>query len=306
MRRKRRSPNRTSTSCASPTSARAARTTRPPTAGRKQSHRRHRLPRNGDLDGPQHDRVHAHGRRRRAMDWPGPVHRGKAHLRELGRRHVLPQRHPGDSRRRRGRREYHVQDPLQRRRRDDWRPAFRRTAHAGDDCPASRRGRRQAHHRRQRRAGQISGQLLLRRHPHPSSRRIGRDSARDARHPRLHGAAVRPDLRRGKAAEEEARQIPRSREARRHQRTGLRRLRRLRRAVELRVDRARRDRVRPQADDRPVVVQQGFLLRQGFLPVVRHCRRRPIAQADEGGGGRFFRTCRHRRCRRRPNRTACW
>ena len=92
---------------------------------------RHRLPRDGDLDGPQHDRVHAHGRRRRALDRPGAVHRREAHLREPGRRHLLPQRHPGDPRRGRGRRQHHLQDPLQRRGRDDRRPAGRRAAHAG-------------------------------------------------------------------------------------------------------------------------------------------------------------------------------
>ena len=41
-------------------------------------HRRHRLPRDGDLDGSQHDRVHAHGRRRRALDRPGAVHRTRS------------------------------------------------------------------------------------------------------------------------------------------------------------------------------------------------------------------------------------
>ncbi len=40
--------------------------------------RRHRLPRDGDLDGPQDDHVHAHGRRRRAVDRPGAVHRARS------------------------------------------------------------------------------------------------------------------------------------------------------------------------------------------------------------------------------------
>ena len=92
---------------------------------------RHRLPRHGHLDGPQHVRIHAHGRRRRAVDRPGAVHRREAHLREPRRRHVLPQRNPRDSRCRRGRRQHHVQDPLQRRGRDDRRPAVRRSADAG-------------------------------------------------------------------------------------------------------------------------------------------------------------------------------
>ena len=60
----------------------------------------HRLPRDGDLDGPRHVGVHADGRRRRAVDRPGAVHRREAHLRQPGRRHVLPQRHCSRSARR--------------------------------------------------------------------------------------------------------------------------------------------------------------------------------------------------------------
>ncbi len=104
-----------------------------PTPRRQPRDRRHRLPRHGDLDGPQHDRVHAHGWRRRALDRAGAVHGREAHLREPGRRHLFPQRHPGDPRRGRGRRQHHLQDPVQRRGRDDRRPAVRRAAHAGDD-----------------------------------------------------------------------------------------------------------------------------------------------------------------------------
>ena len=71
-------------------------------------------------------------------------------------------------------------------------------------------------------------------------------------------------------------------QARRHQRARVRRLRRLRRAIELRVGRAGRDRVRAQARDRPVVVQQGLFVPQGLLSLVRHRRRRHAAQAAEG------------------------
>ena len=74
----------------------------------------------------------------------------------------------------------------------------------------------------------------------------------------LHDPDLRPDLRRREAPPPQARQVPRSGEARRHQRARLRRLRRLRRQVELRVGRAGRDRVRPQAHDRPELVQQGL------------------------------------------------
>ena len=44
-------------------------------------HRRHRLPRDGDLDGPQDLDLHAHGRRGRAVDRPGALHQREAHLR---------------------------------------------------------------------------------------------------------------------------------------------------------------------------------------------------------------------------------
>ena len=68
----------------------------------------------------------------------------------------------------------------------------------------------------------------------------------------------------------EARHVPRSGQARHHQRAGLRGLRRLRREIELRLGAAAGDRIRPQAHHRPVVLQQGLLLREGLLPVVRH------------------------------------
>ena len=91
-----------------------------------------------------------------------------------------------------------------------------------------------------------------------------------SRNPRLHRADLRPDLRRREAPPPEARHVPRSRQARHHQRTGLRGLRRLRREVELRLGAAAGNRVRPQAHHRPVVLQQGLLLREGLLPVLRH------------------------------------
>ena len=96
-------------------------------------------------------------------------------------------------------------------------------------------------------------------------------------------AALRPDLRRRKAPPPQARHLPRSRQARLHQRAGLRGLRRLRCAVELRLDPAGRDRVRSQAPDRPVELQQGFLLRQRLLSVLRH---RAWCQDQEGRGHR--------------------
>ena len=112
-------------------------------AGRQPRDGRHRLSRDGDLDGSQHVDVHAHGRRRRAVDRPGAVHRREAHVRQSRRRHLLPQRHPRDPRGRRGQRQHHLQDPVQRRRRDDRRPAGRRSALARRHR-APMRGRRRA------------------------------------------------------------------------------------------------------------------------------------------------------------------
>ena len=72
---------------------------------------------------------------------------------------------------------------------------------------------------------------------------------------------------------------PRSRQARRDQRNGVRGLRRLQQQVELPVGRAAGDRVRPQAHHQPVHLQQGLLLREGLLPELRHRRGRA---AEEG------------------------
>ena len=102
------------------------------------------------------------------------------------------------------------------------------------------------------------------------------------RDPRLHGDDLRPDLRGRETPPPQARHVPRSRQARDHQRAGLRGLRRLRREVELRVGAAAGDRVGPQAHHRPVELQQGFLLPEGLLPVVRHGQRRA---AEEGRAG---------------------
>ena len=64
---------------------------------------------------------------------------------------------------------------------------------------------------------------------------------------------------------------------------GLRRLRRLRARLQLHGDRAARDRVRTQAADQPVKLQQGFLLRRGVLPELRDRSRRTPAQGRRRG-----------------------
>ena len=99
--------------------------------------------------------------------------------------------------------------------------------------------------------------------------------------------------------------VPDPRQARRHQRAGLRGLRRLRRAIELRLGAAAGDRIGPQAHHRPVELQQGLFLRQGLLPVLRDGARR---QAEEGRerrrAGATGRRCRSRSCRRSTTPTA--
>ena len=245
--------------------------------------------------------VHAHGRRRRALDRPGAVHDGKAHLREPGRRHLLPQRHPRDPRR--GRRpsvEHHLQDPLQRCGRDDRRPAVRRPAHAGDIA-------------RQVAAEGVKKIIVVSDEPDkypsgyfdagirdPSSRRSRRRAARRCATPpgctillydQTCAAEKRRRRKRGKYPDPAKRVV--------HQRARLRRLRRLRRQVQLRVGRAGRDRVRPQAHDRPELVQQGLFVRQRLLPELRHRRGRRPAQAEEGRRPATSPHCRIQRCRRR-------
>ena len=112
---------------------------------------------------------------------------------------------------------------------------------------------------------------------------VQRDAGRD---PGLHGDDLRPDLRRREAPPPQARHLPRSRQARADQRAGLRGLRRLRREVELRVGAAAGDRVGPQAHHRPIQLQQGLLLREGLLPVVRHGLRRDAEESRAGATAR--------------------
>ena len=111
----------------------------------------------------------------------------------------------------RGQGQHHLQDPVQRRGRDDRRPAGRRPDLAGDHRAAGRRRRRRKDRRRQRRAGQVSVRLFRGRHRDPPSRRPGQGAARAPRHAGLHRAALRPDLRGGKAPPPQARQVSRIR-----------------------------------------------------------------------------------------------
>ena len=250
---------------------------------------RHRLPHAGDRHGPQHQDLHPHGRRGRDLGRRQPLHRHAARLPEPGRRHLLPFRLSGDPPRRRGQHQHHLQDPLQRRRRHDRRPAARRQRHAVDDQPAGPCRRRAPHRAGERRAGQVPDRHRMGAGRHlPSPRRARRRAARAARVEGRVGPDLRPDLRRREAPPPQARHLPRPGQARVHQRGGLRGLRRLLGAVELPLGHAGRDRVRPQARHRPVVLQQGLLLPQRLLPELRHRRRRQAAQGQgrqEAGRG---------------------
>ena len=109
----------------------------------------------------------------------------------------------------------------------------------------------------------------------PRSRYLATQVSRD---PRNHGDRLRPDLRCGKTAAPQARQVPRSCDAGVHQRGGLRGMRGLRHQIQLRCRGARRNRIRTQAGDRSILLQQGFLLRRGLLSEFRHRPRWPLAQ----------------------------
>ena len=241
------------------------------------------------------------GARGRDLGRRQPLHRHAARLPEPGRRHLLPFRLHGDPPRRRDQHHHHLQDPLQRRRRHDRRPAARRQRAAVDDQPAGPGRGRAPHRPGERRARQVSGRHRLgaRRHL-PSPRRARRRAARAARVQGRLGADLRPDLRRREAPPAQARHLPRSGQARVHQRGGVRGLRRLLGAVELPQRQAGRDRVRPQARHRPVVLQQGLLLPERLLPELRHGRRR---RRQEGQGRQASRPSPrpNRRCRPRPS-----
>ena len=103
---------------------------------------RHRLPLHGELDGARDERPDPDGRRRRRLGGALALHEGKARLPESRRRHVLPLGVSGDPPGDRRQGHDHLQDPLQRRGRDDRRPAGRRLAvGARDRAPGGGRGR---------------------------------------------------------------------------------------------------------------------------------------------------------------------
>ncbi len=108
----------------------------------QRGHLGHRLSRHGGVGQARHAAGHADGRRGRQLGRSAPFHQDQTRVPEPGRRHLFPfgpaGHPPGD----RQRRQHHLQDPVQRRGRDDRRPAGRRHGDPGDDRPAggARRG----------------------------------------------------------------------------------------------------------------------------------------------------------------------
>ncbi|KAH2823835.1 hypothetical protein KXV85_001367, partial [Aspergillus fumigatus] len=97
-----------------------------PSAGGQPRHGRYRLPRHGpEHADPPHRPDLAYGRRGRELDRPVPLHHRDAHLPESRRRHLHPFRAARAPRGVGRRHQHHLQDPLQRRGRDDRRPACR-------------------------------------------------------------------------------------------------------------------------------------------------------------------------------------
>ena len=262
---------------------------------------RDRLPLHGPVDGPRHQPLHPDGRRGRVLAGRGAVQHAAAHVPERRRRHLLPFGLAGGPRRHGGRRQHHLQDPLQRRGRHDRRPedGDRQSRRAGDHPAARSRGRAA----RSRSSPTSRTSTRWRTGFAPGVRVHHRDEL-DAVQRRLRevagrlGAGLRPDLRRREAPPPQARRVPRSGRAGRDQRAGLRGLRRLRRRQQLRRGPAGGDRVRPQAPDRPVRLQQGLSLPQGLLPELRHRQGRQAAQGQRWPATCRSRSCRSRRCRR--------
>ena len=206
------------------------------------------------------------------MDRSGAVHRRAPPVPEHRRRNVLPlraARRPGV---RRSRGEHHLQAAVQRGRRDDGRAgrrgrADRRTA----DAQADGR-RRQAHHRVRRRTAQAPQARTGQGHGRVASRPPRRGPAGVARGRGRDGADLRPALRRRRTQAAQARHAPHPHHPGAHQRGGVRRLRRLRREVQLPLGTAGGHRVRPQDADRPDVLQYRLQLSGRGLPLLRHCR----------------------------------
>ena len=261
---------------------------------------RHRLPRDGDLDGPRDDDLHAHGRRRRAVDRPGAVHRRRSTSSRTSATAPTTTRLLAIR--------AAVAAKVNITYKILYNDAVAMTGGQPVDGPltvphdrAAGRGRgREEDRRRHRRAGQVPGRLLRRRRRRPPPRRPRRAcSASCARsqgvtvliYDQTCAAEKRRRRKRGKFPDPAKRVVINELVCEGCGDCGVQ--------VELPVGRAGRDRVRPQARDRPVLVQQGLLVRQGLLPELRHRRgRHSCASRRRPRRGEFPDAARARRCRR--------
>ena len=105
-------------------------------------------------------------------------------------------------------------------------------------------------------------------------------SARPARAQRRQRDHLRPDLRGREAPATKARHVSQSSPPGLHQRTGVRGLRRLLGTSQLRQHPAPGHRAGTKTAHRSIELQQGFQLHRGFLPFVRHHRRRASAKTS--------------------------
>ncbi len=154
---------------------------------------------------------------------------------------------------------------------------------------------------------------LPRRHRVPRPRRARCGAAPPARDAGRHGADLRADLRGREAPPPQEGRAGRSGAAPVHQRPGLRRLRRLLGAEQLRRGAAAGDAAGPQAQDRPEQLQQGLLVREGLLSELRRRAGRTSrasgparSAAARPSSCRMCRRCRNRRLTPGTRPTTCW
>jgi hypothetical protein len=126
-----------------------------PGAGRERRHGRHRLPRHGAHQPPGHLALYPYGWRGRPLDRPGTLHRHRARLPESGGRNLLSLGSPGDQGSGCRRFQHHLQNSLQRRRRDDRWPAGGRTHIGRQNQPSGNARRGQLLRGRDRRSGAL-------------------------------------------------------------------------------------------------------------------------------------------------------
>ena len=130
----------------------------------------------------------------------------RPHLPEPRRRHLLSFRLHGDPAGHRGRRQHHLQDPVQRRGRHDGRPAGRRSGQRPCHRPQRAGGGRVAHRARLGSSARSSSPpTSAERRDDPPARGSRSRAEGAARDPRRHGADLRADLRHREAPPPQAR-----------------------------------------------------------------------------------------------------